>query len=222
MAAYASLASGHNFARGKRDGNPWGEALALLRTPSGQPFYLNLHSSPDDEDSADKKLPGNTLILGSTGVGKTTLEMFLLTLTRKWNPAPRLVLFDLDRGCEIAIRALRGRYFALEAGKPTGCNPFQQEPTPARLQFWEQLVRTCIESVTMPLLPADEHAIAAAVRAVALMPRRLRRVSTIRQNLPKSGENSLYERLGRWCEGGEDLRRETTEPPTGASAPKGA
>ena len=31
--------------RGKRDGNPWGEALALLRTPSGQPFYLNLHSS---------------------------------------------------------------------------------------------------------------------------------------------------------------------------------
>ena len=35
-----------------------------------------------------------------------TLEMFLLTLTRKWDPAPRPVLFDLDRGCEIAIRAL--------------------------------------------------------------------------------------------------------------------
>jgi type IV secretion system protein VirB4 len=80
-------------------------------------------SVPEGEDSADKKLPGNTLIIGSTGVGKTTLEMFLLTLTRKWDPAPRLVLFDLDRGCEIAIRALGGRYFALEAGKPTGCNP---------------------------------------------------------------------------------------------------
>ena len=50
------------------------------------------------------------------GVGKTTLEMFLLTLTRKWNPAPRLVLFDLDRGCEIAMRAIGGRYLALEAG----------------------------------------------------------------------------------------------------------
>eukprot|EP01035_Chromulina_nebulosa_P051406 gene51406-69976_t len=99
--AFAALSSGHNFARGKRDGNPWGEALALLRTPAGQPFYLNLHSSPEGEDSADKKLPGNTLIIGSTGVGKTTLEMFLLTLTRKWDPTPRLVLFDLDRGCEI-------------------------------------------------------------------------------------------------------------------------
>ncbi|MDZ4173147.1 MAG: VirB4 family type IV secretion/conjugal transfer ATPase [Hydrogenophaga sp.] len=200
--AFAALASGHNFARGKRDGNPWGEALALLHTPSGQPFYLNLHSSPEGEDSADKKLPGNTIIIGSTGVGKTTLEMFLLTLTRKWSPAPRLVLFDLDRGCEIAIRALNGRYFTLEAGKPTHLNPLQRDPTPARIQFWEQLIRTCIDTPALPLLPADERAIAEAVKTVAIMPPALRRFSTIRQNLPKSGENSLYERLGRWCEGG--------------------
>ncbi len=200
--AFAALASGHNFARGKRDGNPWGEALALLLTPSGQPFYLNLHISPEGEDSADKKLPGNTIIIGSTGVGKTTLEMFLLTLTRKWDPAPRLVLFDLDRGCEIAIRALNGRYFTLEAGKPTHLNPLQRDPTPARIQFWEQLIRTCIATPALPLLPADERAIADAVKTVAMMPPALRRFSTIRQNLPKSGENSLYERLGRWCEGG--------------------
>jgi len=200
--AFAALASGHNIARGKRDGNPWGEALAILRTPSRQPFYLNLHSSPDDEDSLDKKLPGNTLIIGSTGVGKTTLEMFLLTLTRKWAPAPRLVLFDLDRGCEIAIRALGGQYFTLEAGKPTGCNPLQREATPARVQFWGQLIRTCIATPALPLLPADERAIAHAVQAVAMMPAHLRRFSTVRQNLPKSGENSLFDRLGRWCQGG--------------------
>jgi len=200
--AFAALASGHNFARGKRDGNPWGEALALLRTPSGQPFYLNLHKSPEGEDSEDKKHPGNTLIIGSTGVGKTTLVMLLLALTRKWNPSPRLVLFDLDRGSEIALRALGGRYFTLEAGKPTGCNPLQREPTPARIQFWEQLIRTCIETPSLPLLPADERAIADAVRSVASMPKHLRRLSTVRQNLPKTGENSLYERLGRWCQGG--------------------
>ena len=200
--AFAALASGHNFARGKRDGNPWGEALVLLRTPSGQPFYLNLHKSPEGEDSEDKKHPGNTLIIGSTGVGKTTLVMLLLALTRKWNPAPRLVLFDLDRGSEIALRALGGRYFTLEAGKPTGCNPLQRDPSPARIQFWEQLLRTCIQTPTMPLLPSDERAIADAVRSVASMPRHLRRFSTVRQNLPKTGENSLYERLGRWCQGG--------------------
>lgn len=200
--AFAALASAHNFASGKRDGNPWGEALTLLRTPAGQPFYLNLHSSPEGEDSADKKLPGNTLIIGSTGVGKTTLEMFLLAMTRKWNPAPRLILFDLDRGCEIAIRALGGRYFTLEAGKPTGCNPLQRDPTPARIQFWEQLLRTCIATPSLPLLPADERAISDAVWAVSTMPRHLRRLSTVRQNLPKTGQNSPYERLGRWCQGG--------------------
>jgi type IV secretion system protein VirB4 len=200
--AFAAMASGHNFARGKRDGNPWGEALALLKTPSGQPFYLNLHASPEDEDSEDKKLPGSTLVIGSTGVGKTTLVMFLLALTRKWQPAPRLVLFDLDRGSEIAIRALGGRYFTLEAGRPTGCNPLQRDPTPARIQFWEQLVRTCLDTPALPLMPADERAIGEAVRSVAAMPRHLRRFSTVRQNLPKGDGNSLYERLGRWCHGG--------------------
>lgn len=200
--AFAALASAHNFPRGKRDGNPWGQALALLRTPSGQPFYLNLHCSPEGENSEDRKLPGNTLLIGSTGVGKTTLEMLLLALTRKWQPAPRLVLFDLDRGCEIAVRALGGQYFALRAGLPTGCNPLQWTPTPARLQFWEQLIRTCVSSLAMPLMPADELAIARAVTAMSTLPAGLRRFSSIRQNLPKNGENSLFERLGRWCEGG--------------------
>lgn len=200
--AFAALAAGHNIAQGKRDGNPWGEALVLLRTPSGQPHYLNLHVSADDEDALDKKLPGNTLIIGSTGVGKTTLEMFLLVLTRKWQPAPALVLFDLDRGCEIALRALGGRYLALEAGRATGLNPFRHPPTPARTQFWEQLVRTCLATPALPLLPSDEQAIAHAVQAVARMPPALRRMTTVRQNLPKSGDNSLHARLGRWCQGG--------------------
>jgi len=201
--AFAALAAPHSFAQGKRDGNPWGEALALLKTPSGQPFYLNLHASPPGEDSVDHKLPGNTLVLGSTGSGKTTLVTFLLALTRKWQPAPRLVLFDLDRGSEIALRALGGQYFALQAGVPTGCNPLQRAPTPARVQFWALLVRTLLASPALPLLPADEQAIASAVQAVAGMPRPLRRLSTVRQNLPKAGANSLHDRLGRWCMGGD-------------------
>src|SRR5437764_425736 len=128
--------------------------------------------------------------------------MFLLALTRKWDPVPRLVLFDLDRGSEIAVRALGGRYFTLEAGKPTGCNPLQSEPTPARIHFWERLVRACLETPALPLMPSDERAISAALRSVSAMPSALRRFSTLRQNLPKHGENSLYERLGRWCHGG--------------------
>ncbi|RZJ85114.1 MAG: VirB4 family type IV secretion/conjugal transfer ATPase, partial [Massilia sp.] len=68
--------------------------------------------------------------------------------------------------------------------------------------FWEQLIKTCIATPALPLMPADERAIADAVKSVARMPAPLRRFSTIRQNLPKAGENSLFERLGRWCQGG--------------------
>ena len=38
-----------------------------MRTPAGNPFYLNLHASPEGEDSEGKKLPGNTIVIGSTG-----------------------------------------------------------------------------------------------------------------------------------------------------------
>ena len=129
--------------------------------------------------------------------------MFLLALTRKWRPGAALVLFDLDRGCEIAIRALGGRTSRSKPASPPAATRCSAKPTPARIQFWEQLVRTCIATPDMPLLPADErgHRRRGATVA-AMMPATLRRFSTVRQNLPKIGENSLYERLGRWCQGG--------------------
>ncbi|HYA59572.1 MAG TPA: VirB4 family type IV secretion/conjugal transfer ATPase, partial [Burkholderiaceae bacterium] len=200
--AFAALACNHSFAQGKREGNPWGPALTLLRTPSGTPFFLNLHASPEGEDSEDKKLPGNTFLLGSTGSGKTTLELFLLAQMRRFAPAPRLVLFDVDRGCEIFVRAQRGRYLRLPIGKPTGLNPLQQPATENWLRLWEELVKFCVRSPTLALLPKDEAAISAAVRAVAALEPRYRRLSTVRQNLPKDSENSLYHRMGRWCRGG--------------------
>ena len=200
--AFAALAAQHNFSTGKRDGNPWGPAAMMLRTPAGQPYYFNFHVSPDKQDSESQKLPGNMVILGTTGSGKTTLEMAILYQTFRFNPAPALVVFDFDRGAEIALRALGGKYYSLEAGKPTGCNPFKREPTPLRVQFWEKLVTQCITSASMPLMPSDEAAIAAAVRTVARFPQAVRSMSAVRENLPKGDGNSLFHRLSRWCRGG--------------------
>ena len=183
------------------DGNPGARRWPCCARPRGQPFYLNLHSSPEarlgrqeaagqhtdhrldrrrQDDAGD--VPADAHAQVGPGAAPGALR-----------PGPRL----RDRDPRP-----RGRYFTLEAGKPTGCNPLQREPTPARIQFWEQLIRTCIATPAMPLLPADERAIADAVKAVAMMPAPLRRFSTVRQNLPKAGENNLFERLGRWCQGG--------------------
>ncbi|WP_033009305.1 hypothetical protein, partial [Xanthomonas vasicola] len=72
------MAGFHNFRAGKRDGNPWGQALTLLKTPSGQPAYLNFHFSKGDEDNYDQKLLGNTRVIGQSGSGKTVLLNFCM------------------------------------------------------------------------------------------------------------------------------------------------
>lgn len=202
--AFAALACNHNFLRGKRDGNPWGEALAMMDTPSGQRFYLNVHASPPEEDSEGKTFPGNTLVVGATGSGKTTVLCALLALTRKWKVKPRIVSFSLDRDTEILIRALEGNFYLFDRNVPTGINPLQRDVTPDRLAHWVALVNQCLTSDGVPLLPSDREAIDRAVQTVGGMDRDLRWFSTIRQNLPRTGENSLYNRFSRWCRGGEN------------------
>ncbi|PMS31283.1 type IV secretion system protein VirB4 [Trinickia symbiotica] len=196
---FCGLSSLHNFATGKRDGNPWGEAITIVKTPSGQPLYLNFHVTPEKLDSLDEKALANTQIIGQAGAGKTVLELFLLAMAMKYNVTA--VLYDKDRGTEIAIRAMGGTYTVLRRGEPTGLNPFQLEPSESVLDFWERLVRKLV-GTGVPLPANDEMVISRAVREVARMAKPMRRLSMVRQLLPNVGENSLHARLAKWCAGG--------------------
>jgi type IV secretion system protein VirB4 len=196
---FCGLSSLHNFATGKRDGNPWGEAITIVKTPSGQPLYLNFHVTAEKQDSADEKALANTQIIGQAGAGKTVLELFLLAMAMKFGLTA--VLYDKDRGTEIAIRAMGGIYTVFRRGEPTGLNPFQMTPNESVLDFWERLVRKLVDTGT-PLSARDELDISRAVREVARMDKSLRRLSMVRQLLPNVGENSLHARLAKWCAGG--------------------
>jgi type IV secretion system protein VirB4 len=196
---FCGLSSLHNFATGKRDGNPWGEAITIVKTPSGQPLYLNFHVTPEKQDSADEKALANTQIIGQAGAGKTVLELFLLAMAMKFGLTA--VLYDKDRGTEIAIRAMGGIYTVFRRGEPTGLNPFQLTPTESVLDFWERLVRKLVNTGSL-LSARDELDISRAVREVARMDKSLRRLSMVRQLLPNVGENSLHARLAKWCAGG--------------------
>lgn len=194
------LSSFHNFATGKRAGNPWGEAVTILKTPSGQPLYFNFHVTPEGEDAKGRMAPASTFICGATGEGKTALELFLVAMARKYGVT--VVLFDRDRGMEIAVRAMGGVYRRFETGVPTGMNPLQLEPTEANILYWESFVRLLLRS-TGPITPGEDEQISAAVRTVAHMQdKRLRRLSVVRQNLQAVGDNSLNLRLARWCADG--------------------
>lgn len=120
---FASLASGHNFALGDAAGNHWGEAVTLLETTAAGPYYFNFHQGD----------LGNFTVIGPSGSGKTVVLNFLLAQARKFRP--RIVFFDKDRGAELFIRAIGGRYDLLRPGTPSGLNPLQLPDTPVNRQF---------------------------------------------------------------------------------------
>ncbi|WP_420137995.1 VirB4 family type IV secretion/conjugal transfer ATPase [Sphingomonas sp.] len=122
-ANFGSLASCHNFSLGQASANHWGEAVTLLETTAAGPYFFNFHQGD----------LGNFTIIGPSGSGKTVILNFLLAQARKFRP--RIVFFDKDRGSELFIRAIGGRYDVLRPGAGAGLNPLQLVETPANRQF---------------------------------------------------------------------------------------
>lgn len=204
---FLSFSSLHNFLSGKPNGNPWGEAVTILKTVSKTPLYFNFHYSKDDIDATDKKLLGNTMMTGMSGTGKTVLLTFLLSQAQKFGASA--AFFDKDRGLEVAIRFMGGRYQALKTGEPTGFNPFQLEPTPANMAFLRRFVKT-LAAEGGPVSHTDEVQIDKALKVLMLeMPKPLRRMQVLLQSLPNpSNPNpnaapSVHARLLKWVEGNQ-------------------
>ena len=205
---FAGLCSFHNFTAGKRDGNPWGQAVTLVKTPSGQPLYINFHYSKSDKDAFDEKLLGNTRIIGQSGGGKTVLMNMLLMQSQKYKTNTdsnfTTVFFDKDEGAKLCIKSIGGKYLSIKNGKPTGFNPFQMEPTEENITFLEKLIRVCVTRGSKELTTTEEIRISEAIRTVMRMPKKLRRLSTVLQNIPEGleleeRENSVAKRLSQWC-----------------------
>ena len=206
---FAGLCSFHNFSAGKRDGNPWGQALTLFKTDSGQPLYFNLHYSKGDEDAFDKKILGNTRVIGYSGGGKTVFLNMMLCQLQKYAPKSHVgfttVFFDKDRGAELLIRAIGGKYLAIKNGKATGFNPFQIEPTESNIMFLERLVRVLVTTNGQTITTLEEKRISDAVRTVMGMDEKeLRSLTTVLQNIPDGitaveKQNSVASRLAKWC-----------------------
>jgi type IV secretion/conjugal transfer VirB4 family ATPase len=204
---FAGLCSFHNFTTGKRDGNPWGDAVTIFKTPSGQPLYFNFHYSKGDEDAFDKKVLGNTRIIGQAGSGKTAMMNALMIESQKYKMGALFtsIYLDKDEGAKLCIKATRGKYLSIKNGVPTGFNPFQIEESESNILFLERLVRVLAANDNQHAVSAsDEARISHAVRTVMRMPKPLRRLSTVLQNITEGvdkaeRENSVAKRLSRWC-----------------------
>ena len=192
---FSGFASLHTFPSGKRHGSIWGEPITLLETTSGSPYWFSFH----DRDV------GNFTVVGPTGSGKTVLMTFLCAQAQRVRP--RLVYFDKDRGAEIFIRAIDGKYTVVRHGRQTGLNPLQLPDKPenrAFLQEWIGIMATI--GTGQPLSAQERSIIGDAVRANYNEPMKHRRLSILASlfgGFEVASADSLAGRLAKWHSDGD-------------------
>lgn len=218
---FVEMAGFHNFYPGKRDKAPWGDAMVLLRTPSGGGYYLNLHNTLADKDEFNEKNPASTAIIGTNGSGKTMLMTFLENMLQKYSLPQSFstdaktkqlttVYMDKDRGAEMNIRALGGRYFKVKSGEPTGWNPFSLTPSKRNIDFIIRLMKILCTRNGATLTARDETRLSSAVNAVMSDEPQYRcfGITRLREQLAEPAtreaqENGLDIRLSQWAKDGE-------------------
>jgi type IV secretion system protein VirB4 len=192
------MAPFHNFPLGRATGNHWGDALTMLITNARSPFYFSLHASdPRAEDGGSRKDIGHTSVIGPTGSGKTVLIGFLVCMLTKAHTTQ--VLFDKDRGLEILVRALGGRYLPLKNGVPTGMNPLQLEPTAGNLEFLKLWLRRLVERRERPFTVREEGDLDLALHGTLKLPPHARRLSRLLEFLDPTDPEGMHARLRNWC-----------------------
>jgi len=191
---FAGLASCHNFPVGKARGNHWGPAITVLETTSAAPYYFNFHRGD----------LGNFTVIGPSGSGKTVVLGFLLAQAQK--VSPRTIYFDKDRGAEIFLRAIGGRYDVLRPGRPTGLNPLLLDDDPVNRRFLVDWTAKLVSGRGEALEVDDLTRIAEAVDANFAQPREYRRLRYFAE-LFRGGHRptvaDLSARLALWHGGGD-------------------
>lgn len=196
---FAGLAAWHNFPVGRAHGNHWGEALALLRTAAGSPYYFSLHASdPREADGGSRRDTGHTFICGPTGSGKTVFLGFLVAMLTKSGATQ--VIFDKDRGLAILVRALGGRYLTLKRGVATGCNPLGLPTTPGNQSFQREWLRRLVARPGRLLTVREEADLEHALNGTWALPPTFRRLSRLIEFLDPTDAEGCAARLARWCE----------------------
>jgi type IV secretion system protein VirB4 len=187
---FAGFASCHNFALGKPNGNHWGEAVTLLETTASGPYFFNFHNGD----------LGNFTVIGPSGSGKTVVLNFLLSQARKFKP--RIIFFDKDRGAELFIRAIGGRYDVLRPGSPSGLNPLQLPDTPANRQFLIDWLRVLAGGADVEELAVISDALEANYEQ-PVENRRLSHIVELFRGGQRPHGKDLWSRLKPWWGAGE-------------------
>ena len=185
----ACFAACHGHVMGRAHGNHWGDAVTVLATTAATPCFVSLHQGD----------LGNFTLIGPSGSGKTVVLNFLAAQAQRF--APRTILFDKDRGAEVFIRAIGGRYERIVPGAPTGFNPLALSDGAGTRAFLRDWLGVLLDARG----PDEAAIIAGAVDAAFAHDPSLRRLAHFRELLAGSRRpvpGDLASRLDPWVTGG--------------------
>jgi type IV secretion/conjugal transfer VirB4 family ATPase len=181
----AGVSIGHATAGGPLGGR---ECLATFRTEQNTPYYWRLHH----EDV------GHTLLLGSTGSGKSFLLNFLVTHAQKYDPIT--LIFDLGGGFRKLTALLGGASWRIGLSNDTcRINPFALPESPENRHFLAAFTRVLLQTggqykVTLQ----DDRDLHDAVESLYTLEPENRRLFSLTNMLPRHLSNVL----DRWVRGG--------------------
>ena len=190
----AAFASFHNYPTGKRVKNHWGNALTVLNTVSGTPYFFNFHVRD----------VGHTMIIGPTGAGKTVLLNFLCAQAQKFRP--KLFFFDKDRGAEIFVRAIGGAYIIPTPAKTSGFNPFKLEDNLENRKFLIEFLKVLVTFDNKPLPAHEVDRINEAVDGNFKIPYEKRILRNLAPFMGLMGPGTLAGRLAKWHSNGSHAK----------------
>lgn len=161
-------------------------ALALFSTPSGGPYFFNLHH----RDLA------HAFVVGPSRSGKSVFVNFLISQYQKYHPV-RTVIFDKDRSCRIATLLQDGT--CIDMGRASvELNPLawlSSAPDRTWLTGWLELLLTTRGHVWTA---QDDQALGSALSGLVIMAPEFHRLSCLHALLPRH----LGQELEPWLEGG--------------------
>jgi len=165
------------------------EYLAVLETNHNTPYFLNLHH----RDVA------HTMVLGSTGSGKSFLLNFLITNMQKYDPYT--FIFDLGGSFESLTRLFGGTYVRVGLNSPSfKVNPFSVPPTKENLDFLTLFAKVLIQgSSPLELTPSEERDLYHQIENLYEIEPALRTLTVLSNTI----DRRLADRLAKWTTGGQ-------------------
>ena len=163
--------------------------VTLFKTETESTYSFTFHTT------SEPQALGNTLVIGGSNTGKTTLISFLLAMCHQYKGF-RCMCFDRLHGMEIFTRMLGGSFndFASKAE----CNPFQLKDNPLNRAFlvsWLQLLTG----------KDDDISIATATNIVNqsyLLKQSERQLAELLLAFGKKEKGSIREGIDKWLPGG--------------------